>query len=674
MDMRKNRIKVLLALLFALALALPAGLAEEVVAAPVELPVGEADETELWAEADAEPVDAGVAALEGACTREMFATWYEGAKARAAGANHLLGPDGDINNNPVTVILPGETVAVVPIYSLDNDNDYSIQGGIMAFGFDIYQLDGEKVETESFGKNLLPRSSLPASTKLTETAWEKMPVPYGARIGLTEIVDDSVLDVSYTSGYVNDTGLPIMLLKSELGSWDGAGKMLGKGGSYGEHSFQGDGRISHGPTFYFLENAYQVTIDTSAVLLTSDETDSDGAKELIWPNGEPQATINLPVDGKDFTFELPSPIRKGYHFDGWRPKETYGWPWGMLAYTGSTTRNDQQGCCASTLSEDKTTVTINLLRSILEYEGFAQRSGNLHDYVLSPTFMMPISDRDGLTLGFNPQGGTINGKDYYLCETKGITTQFSVDITKIVPVREGYTFVGWCTDPEQPTESLIDDPSPEGAYYWAKKGHTELYAVWNGGKPEEEKPEDGQTEDGKTDDGQPGAKTSIANAEVAAIKAQTYTGKAIEPDVVVTLDGKTLKAGTDYTVAYSKNKAIGKAGVTITGAGDYEGELTAAFKIKSKATSLSSLSAGKKKLTVKWKKAKGGAGYQLQYSLKKNFAGAKTVTISKNATVKTVLKKLKSGKTYYVRIRAYKKVGGVKYVSAWSKAMKKKVK
>ena len=67
-------------------------------------------------------------------------------------------------------------------------------------------------------------------------------------------------------------------------------------------------------------------------------------------------------------------------------------------------------------------------------------------------------------------------------------------------------------------------------------------------------------------------------------------------------------------------------------------------------------------------------GYQVQYSLKKNFSSKKTVTVSKAATTKVVIKKLKSKKTYYVRIRAYKKVKGKKYYSAWSKAKTVKVK
>jgi len=77
---------------------------------------------------------------------------------------------------------------------------------------------------------------------------------------------------------------------------------------------------------------------------------------------------------------------------------------------------------------------------------------------------------------------------------------------------------------------------------------------------------------------------------------------------------------------------------------------------------------------VKWNKGTGITGYEVQYGLKKSFAGAKKVTIKKAATVKTVLKKLTTGKKYYVRVRAYKTVSGKKYYSAWSKAKNAKVK
>ena len=80
---------------------------------------------------------------------------------------------------------------------------------------------------------------------------------------------------------------------------------------------------------------------------------------------------------------------------------------------------------------------------------------------------------------------------------------------------------------------------------------------------------------------------------------------------------------------------------------------------------------GKNKLSLKWKKSKGADGYQIQYSLKKNFARAKKKTTSKT---QIILKGLKSKKTYYVRIRAYRKTGNGKQYGSWSKTKKIKVK
>ena len=67
------------------------------------------------------------------------------------------------------------------------------------------------------------------------------------------------------------------------------------------------------------------------------------------------------------------------------------------------------------------------------------------------------------------------------------------------------------------------------------------------------------------------------------------------------------------------------------------------------------------------------AGYEIQYGLKKNFSGAKTVTIKKKSTVKKTLTKLLKGKTYYVRIRTYNTVGKTKHYSAWSAAKTVKI-
>lgn len=66
------------------------------------------------------------------------------------------------------------------------------------------------------------------------------------------------------------------------------------------------------------------------------------------------------------------------------------------------------------------------------------------------------------------------------------------------------------------------------------------------------------------------------------------------------------------------------------------------------------LTTSKKRINAKWKKT-AGTGYQLQYGLKKNMKDAKTVNITGAKNREKALKKLKSNKKYYVRVRAFKK-------------------
>lgn len=74
--------------------------------------------------------------------------------------------------------------------------------------------------------------------------------------------------------------------------------------------------------------------------------------------------------------------------------------------------------------------------------------------------------------------------------------------------------------------------------------------------------------------------TNIASAQISNIKTQIYAGKAVAPSVTVTLNGKKLKKGTDYTVSYVNNtKAGSTASVIVTGKGNYVGKVTKEFKI-----------------------------------------------------------------------------------------------
>ena len=158
----------------------------------------------------------------------------------------------------------------------------------------------------------------------------------------------------------------------------------------------------------------------------------------------------------------------------------------------------------------------------------------------------------------------------------------------------------------------------------------------------------------------------------------TYNKKVQKPSItVIGSDGKTI-APSNYTITFSNNnsKKVGEYKVYITFKGNYEGTKTLTYKIVPKGTKLSKLTAGKKQITATWKAQKTETtGYQIEYSTNKKFnSGNKKVTIKKNKTISTTIKKLKGKKKYYVRIRTYKTVNGTKIYSSWSNSKNIKTK
>ena len=96
---------------------------------------------------------------------------------------------------------------------------------------------------------------------------------------------------------------------------------------------------------------------------------------------------------------------------------------------------------------------------------------------------------------------------------------------------------------------------------------------------------------------------------------------------------------------------------------------------KPKSTNTKKIKAAKKAISVTWKKVSGVKGYQIQVATDKKFKkNKKTVTIKKQKTTKTTVKKLKAKKKYYVRVRTYKIVNGKKVYSSWSKVKSVKTK
>lgn len=168
--------------------------------------------------------------------------------------------------------------------------------------------------------------------------------------------------------------------------------------------------------------------------------------------------------------------------------------------------------------------------------------------------------------------------------------------------------------------------------------------------------------------------TSSGNYITLSYASTTYTGKALKPTVKVYNKNKKQIISNLYTVSYSANTNVGIAKVTVkflTG----QPSITKTFIINPKGTTLSKLTPASKSMKVTWKKyTTQTTGYQIQYSTSSKFTKPTTVTISKNSTVSTTIKKLTKGKKYYFRIRTYRSTGGKKYYSAWSKALSAKAK
>ena len=138
-------------------------------------------------------------------------------------------------------------------------------------------------------------------------------------------------------------------------------------------------------------------------------------------------------------------------------------------------------------------------------------------------------------------------------------------------------------------------------------------------------------------------------ATFSPVEAQAYTGKAVTPNINITVDGKKLKKGTDYTLSYKNNKEVGTATVTITGKGEYFGTATKTFNIadniaNAKVSGISAKTYTGKPLTqnpkvvLKGKTLKFGTDYTVSYS-NNTKVGTATLTIKGAGSYAGTIKK-----------------------------------
>ena len=124
---------------------------------------------------------------------------------------------------------------------------------------------------------------------------------------------------------------------------------------------------------------------------------------------------------------------------------------------------------------------------------------------------------------------------------------------------------------------------------------------------------------------------------------------------------KKATNGTGYTYKVVARKLIGKASYKSV-------DSNVKTIVRLSASGVNKLTNEKgNKMKVTWGKNTKAAGYQIQYSVKSNFAKAKVVKVTGARKTSATIAKL-AKKKYYVRVRSFKKVGKTTYYSAWSKS------
>lgn len=121
----------------------------------------------------------------------------------------------------------------------------------------------------------------------------------------------------------------------------------------------------------------------------------------------------------------------------------------------------------------------------------------------------------------------------------------------------------------------------------------------------------------------------------------------------------SVKSGT-YYLAISKenvNKGVGSYTFSI----DYTKKISVAPKLISVKNSSNG------SMTVKWSSVTGVSGYELWYSTKSNFKNSVVKNEFNSSTTSAVYYRLTKKQKYYVKVRAYEEINGVKEYGKWSK-------
>lgn len=153
-----------------------------------------------------------------------------------------------------------------------------------------------------------------------------------------------------------------------------------------------------------------------------------------------------------------------------------------------------------------------------------------------------------------------------------------------------------------------------------------------------------------------------------------YNGKANKPAVTIKDSAGKVISKLYYTVSYSNNIKSGYAEVKVKFKKLYKGIMNKKFIIKPAKVKLSKIVNQKgRMIKITWEKSKGVGGYEIWYANDKKLKKGRKIMDVKASSKAIIIKKLSKNKTYYVKIRGYKKINKRKVYGAWSKRKSVKI-
>ena len=153
----------------------------------------------------------------------------------------------------------------------------------------------------------------------------------------------------------------------------------------------------------------------------------------------------------------------------------------------------------------------------------------------------------------------------------------------------------------------------------------------------------------------------VSGYTVYRYNRKTKRYSAIKNTTARTFTNKRLATGKKYIYKVRPYRTIN--GQKVYG---NDSNKISAKTVLAKAKKVRAKRVGQQRIRVSWNRVKGADGYKVYRSTKKNKGFKAVKTVKRGKTVKYTTGKLKKGKRYYFKVRAYRKVSGKKVYSAYS--------